>query len=198
MAGDRRVGLETSASRLALIDSVEAIIRENGYAALSARRVAERAGLKHQLVYYYFQSMDELLLAAYRRHTERIGERIRLALRTPKPLLALWQVWSDPNNARLNIEFLALANHNQAVREHTTAFGEKLRQIHDDAQTCPTARNWRVPGLAEHDPVTVTIAIGSLGTVVGLKSTLNPLGEHSEINALVEWCLGQLEASGYA
>ena len=63
MASKRRLGQENSASRTALMDGVEAVLREDGYAALSARSVAERAGLKHQLVYYYFATMDDLLLS---------------------------------------------------------------------------------------------------------------------------------------
>jgi len=79
----RRLGLESSASRTALMDAVEAVMREDGYAALSARSVAERAGLKHQLVYYYFQTMDDLLMATYRRHTDRVLESIEEAFRSP-------------------------------------------------------------------------------------------------------------------
>ena len=68
----RRIGSETSATRAMLMDGVEAVMRELGYGALTARSVAERAGLKHQLVYYYFETMDELLMATYLRHTGRV------------------------------------------------------------------------------------------------------------------------------
>jgi DNA-binding transcriptional regulator YbjK len=34
-----------------------------GLSAATSRRVAEKAGLKHQLVHYYFHGMDELFTA---------------------------------------------------------------------------------------------------------------------------------------
>ena len=192
MAGNRRIGLETSESRSALIESVEAVMREQGYGALSARRVADRAGLKHQLVYYYFQSMDELLLAAYRRYTGRIAERISEALRSPEPLHALWRVWSEPSHARLNLEFLALANHNAAVREHTVAFGEHIRRMTREhiAESSPA---WLQACPQDLDPVALTLALGSIGTIIGLKSTIGHPGGYHEANAVIAWCLGKLE-----
>ena len=56
------------------MDAVESVMREDGYGALTARSVAERAGLKHQLVYYYFQTLDDLLIATYERHIGRYLE----------------------------------------------------------------------------------------------------------------------------
>ena len=47
MAGaPRRVGAENSATRALILDATEQLIREEGYAAVSTRRVAARAGLK--------------------------------------------------------------------------------------------------------------------------------------------------------
>src|SRR5262249_43987454 len=94
MASKRRLGLENSTSARAVLDGVEAVLREDGYAALSAGSVAERAGLKHQLVYYYFQTMDDLLMATYRRHTDRVFERIEAASQSPRPLHAIWDAYS--------------------------------------------------------------------------------------------------------
>ena len=40
---------------------------EEGYAAVTSRRVAAKANLKPQLVHYYFRTMDDLFLAIHRR-----------------------------------------------------------------------------------------------------------------------------------
>ncbi len=53
---------------------------EEGYAAVTSRRVAAQAGLKPQLVHYYFRTMDDLFLAAYRRRAEQGLERLAQAL----------------------------------------------------------------------------------------------------------------------
>jgi AcrR family transcriptional regulator len=56
MVSNRRIGAEDSKSRAALLDATERIMLEEGYAAVSSRRVAERADLKPQLVHYYFRT----------------------------------------------------------------------------------------------------------------------------------------------
>jgi AcrR family transcriptional regulator len=65
------MGPQNSASRDVMFDAVEQVLDREGYAALSARRVAEVAGFNHQTVYYYFQTMEELILGAFRRRVER-------------------------------------------------------------------------------------------------------------------------------
>ena len=49
-ATKRRIGAENSETRALIIEATELVIREEGYAAASTRRVALRAGLKPSLV----------------------------------------------------------------------------------------------------------------------------------------------------
>ncbi|EUA30299.1 bacterial regulatory s, tetR family protein [Mycobacterium xenopi 4042] len=53
-----------------LLDAAEQLMLEEGYAAVTSRRVAQKAALKPQLVHYYFRTMDDLFLAAFRRRAE--------------------------------------------------------------------------------------------------------------------------------
>lgn len=187
----RRLGLESSASRTALMDAVEAVMREDGYAALSARSVAERAGLKHQLVYYYFQTMDDLLMATYRRHTDRVLESIEEAFRSPRPLHAFWEASANPGDATLNMEFTAMANHNEAIRAYTVEFGEKIRLVGLDRIRAEIER--RAPERKVFVPEAVTMALSAIGHSIGLQARLGLPGGHAELRALVEWCIDQLE-----
>ncbi len=66
MTTARRLGTADSKTRLALLDAAERLLLAEGYAAVTSRRVAAAAGLKHQLVHYYFRTMDDLLLEVYR------------------------------------------------------------------------------------------------------------------------------------
>lgn len=190
----RRLGLENSTSRTALMDAVEAVMRHDGYAALSARSVAERAGLKHQLVYYYFQTMDDLLMATYRRHTDRVLDSIEQAFRGPRPLHAFWQASAHPADATLNMEFTAMANHNEAIRAYTAEFGEKIRLVGLDRVREQIAR--AAPERQALVPEAVTMAISAIGHSIGLQARLGLTGGHSELRALVEWCIDQLEPKG--
>lgn len=187
----RRMGLENSSSRTALMDGVEAVMREDGYAALTARSVAERAGLKHQLVYYYFQTMDDLLMATYQRHIGRVRERTEAAFRAARPLHAFWEVCSNPHDSRLNMEFMAMANHNDAIRAETIAFGEEVRkvgleQVSAQIEAAPIGREM-------FSALALTQSIAAIGSTVGIEAALGIEGGHDETRAMVEWWLNRLE-----
>ncbi len=192
MASTRRIGSQKSATRSALMDGVEAVMRELGYGALTARSVAGRAGLKHQLVYYYFKSMDELLMATYRRHTGRVSASIERAFQSPQPLHALWSVSSNPYDAVLNMEFMALANHNAAIRAETVAFGERIRRIGLEGFERQLTQTGTPPDVAT--PLAITLAVASLGMNVGMELALGISGGHSELHELVEWCLNRVHS----
>jgi AcrR family transcriptional regulator len=185
------MGPETSAVRTALMDAVEALMREEGYAALSARNVARRAGLKYQLVFYYFPSMDDLLLAAYRRRTATMRGRIGEALESARPLHAFWEAWADPSDAALSMEYMALANHNPAIRAETIAFGEDVRRV--ELPRLTERLSQAAPDPDVFSPFAVTGAIAAVAGVLGLESALGISGGHAETRALVEWCLDRLE-----
>ena len=85
----RRVGTEQSAMRATILDATEALMVEAGYAAVSTRRVATQAGVKPALIQYYFLTMDDLLLAAYRRAADRSIQSQVAALASSRPLHAL-------------------------------------------------------------------------------------------------------------
>lgn len=187
----RRMGLENSSSRTALMDGVEAVMREQGYAALTARSVAESAGLKHQLVYYYFQTMDDLLMATYQRHIGRVQEQIEQAFRQPRPLHAFWDVCSSPRDARLNMEFMGLANHNEAIRAVTIEFGEKIRLIGLDQAAAGIDAS--AMNAAFFSPFAITQAIAAIGSTVGIEAALGITGGHAETRDMVAWWLNKLE-----
>lgn len=71
MAQQRRVGAETSETRAALLDGTERLMLDEGYAAVTYRRVAAAAGVTAPLVQYYFPTLDDLFLALLRRRSDR-------------------------------------------------------------------------------------------------------------------------------
>jgi AcrR family transcriptional regulator len=196
MTSKRRMGPETSATRTALMDAVEAMMREQGYAALSARSVARRAGLKYQLVFYYFETMDDLLLATYRRRTHSVLERTEAALRTERPLHAFWRASSDPFDAALSIEYMAMSNHNALIRAETVAFGEQMRRMVAE-KLGPQLRR-AAPDPEVFTPFGITVAITLMGGILGFETAVGLAGGHSETEAIVEWCLRKLEPDGGA
>lgn len=187
----RRMGPENSVTRTALMDAVEALMREQGYAALTARAVAARAGLKYQLVFYYFETMDDLLLATYRRNAESMWDRIQRALETERPLHAFWKVWSDPLNGAVSLEYMAMSNHHQAIRAEKVAFGERVRRLVAEKLTLPLGKV--TPDPAVFTPFAISMLLASIGSILAFEETLGIAGGHIEARVLLEWCLNYLE-----
>ncbi|MFC8732202.1 TetR/AcrR family transcriptional regulator [Luteimicrobium sp. NPDC057192] len=61
----------TAATRRSLLDAATDALREVGYAGASAREIARRAGCNQALVFYHFESVNGLLLAALDDVSER-------------------------------------------------------------------------------------------------------------------------------
>jgi TetR/AcrR family transcriptional regulator len=129
VTSDRRFGLESSKSRGILLDAAEQLMREEGYAAVTSRRIAAKAGLKPQLVHYYFRTMDDLFLALLRRGAEENRERLARALAASDPLRAVWDMCSDTEGAALSAEFMALANHRKNIRAEIGRYAEQFRTM---------------------------------------------------------------------
>jgi AcrR family transcriptional regulator len=132
VTAQRRLGTENAKNRSRLVDATEWMLREEGYAAVTARGVAAKAGLKVQLVYYYFQTMDDLILAVVRRFTARRLERFEEALASPEPLRALWQLNSDATGIPAS-ELIALANHRESIRTEVVAAACQFRALQIEA-----------------------------------------------------------------
>src|SRR6059058_4508318 len=91
VASGRRIGAPDAKNRGVLLDAAEQLLLEEGYAAVTSRRLAERAGLKPQLVHYYFRTMEDLFLEVFRRRAEEGLGVLKTALAAPQPLWALWR-----------------------------------------------------------------------------------------------------------
>ena len=190
----RRIGAETSKTRAALLDAAEWLMLEDGYAAVTSRRVAARAGLKPQLVHYYFRTMDDLFLALFRRRAEQGVDRQARALASEQPLWALWDLSRDPRGTALTMEFIALANHRKAIRAEIAASAERfraeqlqgleraLRQYGMDAELCP--------------PIVWTVLLSSISRFLVIEQeTLGMSSGHVETVAFVEGFLTRLEGA---
>jgi AcrR family transcriptional regulator len=115
---------QRAATRRALLDATTQCLLEEGYAGLTTRRVAERAGVAQSTLMHYFPTREEFLveaithlalrladealeqidLAAMRRpeHRERVLDQAWSEFTSPEALAAgqLWMAaWSEPELA---------------------------------------------------------------------------------------------------
>jgi AcrR family transcriptional regulator len=191
MTSTRRIGAEDSKTRAELLDAAQHLMLEEGYAAVTSRRVAAKAGLKPQLVHYYFRTMDDLFLALFRRGAEQNLERQARALASPQPLRALWAFSSEPWGAALIQEFSALANHRKAIRAEIAAYAERFRHLQAEALASVFAEHGIDPEVFPPDAVLVVIT--AISRIMVLEERLGLTTGHAETRALVERFLARFE-----
>jgi AcrR family transcriptional regulator len=190
----RRLGTETSKTRALLLDAAEKLMLEEGYAAVTSRRVAAQAGLKPQLVHYYFRTMDDLFLALYRRRAEQGLERQTRALAAQQPLWALWDLSRDPWGNALTMEFTALANHRKAIRSEIAASAERYRAEQLEGIEVVFERY----GVSSQDlpAIVCTVLMTSVSRFLVIEQeTLGMSSGHAETVAFVERLIRRLEGS---
>lgn len=75
----RRPDARSADTRSALVDAALDVLRTDGFAAATARKIAGRAGVNQGLVFYHFGSVVDLLLAALDEVSARRRERYEAA-----------------------------------------------------------------------------------------------------------------------
>lgn len=118
-----------SRSRLRLIEAAYDLLADEGSHAFSARRVAQKAGLKPQLVHYYFRSMEELVVAVFHRSAANYFRLHDEALSSRRPMRALWQLNSNLPEGKRMSEYIALGKIYPALRAEMRATGERFRAM---------------------------------------------------------------------
>jgi len=187
----RRVGSKDSESRSALLDAARQLMIDEGYPSVTARRVAEEAGLKPQLVHYYFLSMDDLFISLFRREADRNFERQTHMLASEQPLRSLWAFSSDRAGVAVATEFIALANHRKAIRAEVAAYADRFRNAQAEALSAVLDR-YGVDA-AEFPTYAVLVLVSGLSRTIVMEEALGSTPGHDEALALVERWLGRLE-----
>lgn len=190
----RRVGAESSATRALILEAAERLIREEGYGAVSTRRVAAEAGLKPSLVHYYFPATDDLWLAIFRRGAEQSDAMLEAALAAPDPLRALWAFFADTSRTGVTLEFMALANHKEAIRAEMVAHSEKMRDRQVEVLTRLLGE--RIAASGECPPAGLALVLAGIGRVLIMEGGLGVKGGHAEARAFVEQWIDQLISDG--
>ena len=191
MTSARRIGAPDAKNRGLLLDAAEQLMVEEGYAAVTSRRLANKAGLKPQLVHYYFRTMEELFVAVFRRRAEEGLQVQARALQSPQPLWAIWRFGTDPDFTRISMEFMALANHRKEMRAEIAYYAERFRKEQHQAVTAALQR-YGVDS-QQMPPVVFTVLMTSLSRFLVLEQAIGVSGGHAETLELVEDYLRRLE-----
>jgi TetR/AcrR family transcriptional regulator len=158
---------------------------------VTSRRVGARAGLKPQLVHYYFRTMDDLFLALVRRGAEQNLERQARALASPHPLRALWEFSRDPAGTTLMVELFGLADHRKAIRAELAAYAGRFRRLQSEALATILERHGVVADA--FPPAAMAMLMTAVAQILVMEEALGLTDGHTEMRALVERYLARDE-----
>jgi AcrR family transcriptional regulator len=181
----RRIGATDSKTREQLLDAAERVLLEEGYAAVTSRRVAAAAGLKPQLVHYYFRTMDDLFIEVLRRNAERSLAHAERVLSADGSLAALWSLNNDPRGARFLVEFAALANHRKEIRAEMARYAKRNRAMQLKALKAALPDDTLPPMVA-------LLLMTGLGQILGIEQALGVTEGHAATRAFVDETLANL------
>ena len=122
-----------------ITDAARSCLLEDGYAALSTRKVAERAGVPLSQIHYHFGSKQALVLALLDRENQRLVERQRLMYGADKPLWLRYQQACDfleddlaSGYVRVLQEMIAVGWSNHVVARRVLALMEAWIDLLED------------------------------------------------------------------
>lgn len=189
----RRVGAETSKTRDTLLDSVETLMLEEGYASVTYRALAAKAGVTPSLVQYYFPSLDDIFIGAIRRYSERYLMHLTAALekRPDDPLRAVWESsWEEATGAFIT-EFMALGNHRKSIRNEIAAVTEGVRKIQLDALVAKYGEDARP--IWDLSLPALQLLMSGLPKFLNLEKGIGVRTAHSEVTEAFEGYLDEVE-----
>lgn len=188
----RRRNYEKNAeTRELLIDTAVDILKTAGLSAVSARKVAAKAGLSHQIVHYYFQSMEELLLEVIHRASVNHLKALKAARESEQPLWSAWILINKKDSGRLEMEYLAVANQYSSAQ----AILRKLRAQYRQELTDLLSEAFRKHQLKAKpiSPAIASTAIHAIARTMALEATHGTTQGHNEMQALIEGYLTEFE-----
>ncbi len=187
----RRMGPPDSTVRVKLLDATERVLGRDGYPAVTSRNVGKEAGVDQKLVFYYFQNMEELVVATFRRRSEGFLAQLEALQSSVAPVRSLWSLISD-RSGRLVIEFMAMANRNEALRQEVAAYSARANQLINSVLARSLATGPKHGGSAS--PSVVNFALASLARNLILESELGLLDSQAELNGSIEKWIDELDS----
>jgi len=195
MATDPKDETSSPDTRTRILDATEEIMLEEGYAGVSSRKVAVKAGLKSKLLHYYFATMDDLFIAAFQRREDEHFARFAGAAASATPLRDLWSLSINAASSKLYLEFNALASHRPKVREFiarsntrdrismTTALQSVFKKLGIDTERFP--------------PEVVATAMAGMARVFATDKALGTEQGHAGVLQIAESLLARIEPGAH-
>jgi AcrR family transcriptional regulator len=181
-APQRRIGRESSATRHALLDGVERLMADDGYAAVTYRNLAAAVGVSPASVQYYFPSLDDIFLGALRRRGAENLQRLRERLDTTRdPLRTIWEFSRREATGAVTAEFLALGNHRKSIAAEIAAITNEVRAVQLEALQRLRRQRFRL----DLDASALVVLLNGMPKLLQLEEGTGVDGGHDDLVAAI-------------
>jgi TetR/AcrR family transcriptional regulator len=127
MAARRRLGQEDSTTRAAILNAAAKVLRDEGVSALTSRRISQKAGIKSQLIHYYFRKMEDLIVTLMQRAGDEVLKSLASVATSEEPLKKLWEFKLASTSTELMSGLAMLARNNERLRAESIRYSEHFR-----------------------------------------------------------------------
>ena len=124
----------------ALLNAAEELLVEVGFAGITTRKLAERAGVNHGLVHYYFGSMEDLLLRVVERFTDGLIERQKAMYAADIPFIEKWRqamnfldVDAESGYQKIWLELQAMGWNNPTIQQRMQVVTQRWIDVVNEA-----------------------------------------------------------------
>lgn len=186
----KRVRRDPDTTRRLILDTTEKLMVEEGYAAVSSRRIAQELGLNAATVHYYYPTTDDIFIALHRRMTDRQMAGLDDVLASDKPLEAFWKFQSGWAQTALGVEFVALANHRKAIRDTLAGSADEAREAQAHSLQRVMGNLTVDPGIMP--PIALATILVAIGRLLSNEERVGITQGHNEVRLFVDWALGQI------
>ena len=179
----RRKGAENSETRAQLIRSAIDILRDEGAAAVTARRLAEQVGLGRHIVHYYFGTIDEVFVAIMREEGARTEAALMEAAETGDAIDLLWSAGREAGTIILELTILAL-RHPSIAREYKIYTERYRNAMSGILENYARSRGLVLPT----SPAAISLMLHSLTCTIAVEGALDlAMGHEDAEAALLGW-----------
>jgi AcrR family transcriptional regulator len=185
----------------AFLDAAERLLVEVGHAGITTRRLAAQAGLNQGLVHYYFGSLDEVLLQALERFTERLIERQRAMYEAELPFIEKWRTAMEYLESDLGagypkiwLELQALGWNRPEIRERVARVNAEWRELLTEAFVKAAAEYGLEPEAYPVDALVSLVMTFNQG--IELERLSGITDGHDKLLAWIDRWLESLEENG--
>ena len=177
-------------TRSGILNATQELMLNEGYAAVTTRRIAKMLGLTSAAVHYHFKTTDDLFIALHERMTRQKLALLETVRDAPDPLRALWDMQTRWHGSALGVEFMALANHRKSIQPVLARTSSEARDRQAELLAPLLARSRLDPIVCP--PVCLSLLLNGVSHALINEAMVGITRGHSELHAFADVILAAI------